>query len=159
MLLSSKRRPGQPLTLGAGRCFGEAALVAPLPRLEAAAAKTSCVVLVQPRAHATRPLLVLTAPLALAVAAHPVARRPCSHTPLPRAASRRSLLGQVLLREHLAERRFRIAPALQRELVCACAHRQLLPMRAFSLFGMATLRAVAALFTPRALLPAPSPST
>ena len=40
----------------AGRCFGEAALVAPLPRLEAAAAKTSCVVLVQPRAHAARPL-------------------------------------------------------------------------------------------------------
>ena len=77
------------------------------------------------------------------------------HTPPP---SRRYLLGQVLLREHLAERRFRIAPALQRELVCACAHRQLLPMRAFSLFGMATLRAVAALFTPRALLPAPSPS-
>ena len=75
------------------------------------------------------------------------------HTPTPRAASRRYPLDQVLLREHLAERRFRIAPALQRELVCACAHRQLLPMRAFSLFGMATLRAVAALFTPRELSP------
>ena len=60
----------------------------------------------------------------------------------------------MLLREQLAARRFRIAPALHRELVCACAHRQLLPMRAFSLFGMATLRAVAALFAPRELLPA-----
>ena len=58
------------------------------------------------------------------------------------------------MREQLAARRFRIAPALHRELVCACAHRQLLPMRAFSLFGMATLRAVAALFAPRELLPA-----
>ena len=76
------------------------------------------------------------------------------HTPTP-VRPHGATSDQVLLREHLAERRFRIAPALQRELVCACAHRQLLPMRAFSLFGMATLRAVAALFTPRELLPAP----
>jgi CRP-like cAMP-binding protein len=55
-MLSSNRRPGQPVTLGAGCCFGEAALVASLPRLEAATAKTSCVVLVQPREQAARPL-------------------------------------------------------------------------------------------------------
>ena len=60
----------------------------------------------------------------------------------------------MLLREQLAARRFRIAPALHRLLVCACVHRQLLPMHAFSLFGMATLRAVATLFTLRELLPA-----
>jgi hypothetical protein len=87
-------RPGRPETLRPGHCFGEAALAASLPRVEAATAKTSCVVL-------------------------------------------------VLLREHLAHGRFRIAPRLHRELVTATVRRLLLPMRPFCLFSMATLRAIA----------------